>query len=124
MKILESSENYLETIYDLQRVLGNVRSIDIARELNYSKPSITKAMSKLKALELITIDNTGTIKFTNKGSEYASKIINRHATIKEMLINCGVPEEIADADACKIEHVISQESIDVFEQIIKEKNKQ
>ena len=110
MKIKESAENYLETILILQNKNGSVRSIDIANELNYSKASVSVAMKQLRENNYITIDKDGSILFTESGKANAERIFERHSIITELLINMGVSPEIATEDACRIEHVISEES--------------
>jgi Mn-dependent DtxR family transcriptional regulator len=111
MKIHESGENYLETILILQTKNGSVRSIDIARELNYTKASISRAMSILKKEEYIIMESNGNIQLTDKGHSTAEKIYERHRLISDFLSkSLGIPKDIADADACRIEHVISHET--------------
>lgn len=112
MKIHESSENYLETILILKNRLGQVRSIDIATELNFTKPSISRAMKLLRENNYITIDNFGYISLTSKGLDIAEKIYKRHIAISKLLISLGVEQNIALQDACKIEHVISEETFE------------
>ncbi len=116
MKTHESREDYLETILVLRKKLGNVRSIDIANELNYSRPSVSRAIKLMKEEEYITVEENGLIKLTKLGEKVASSIYERHMTIGNMLIKLGVNEETAFEDACRIEHVISKES---FEKIKK-----
>jgi len=118
--IHESGENYLETILVLQNKNGYVRSIDIATELGFTKPSISRAMSILKKSEYITMEKSGQIKLTEKGLAKANEIYERHRIISEYFEKVlGVSKEIADRDACKIEHVISQESFDKMKNLIK-----
>jgi Mn-dependent DtxR family transcriptional regulator len=113
MKIYESGENYLETILILQKERGNVRSIDVATELNFSKPSISRAMGILRKAEYITIDNNGNIHLTEMGKRTAEGIYERHRLIARYFIEAlDVDREIALQDACRIEHVISAESFD------------
>ncbi len=106
----ESAENYLETILLLSKRQGQVRSIDVANETGYAKPSISEAMKKLKAKELIEIDSGGFITFTEMGRQKAEAILERHEVLKQALIKLGVPEEIAEEDACKIEHNLNEVS--------------
>lgn len=109
--IYESGEDYLETILLIYNRNGYVRSIDIANELNYTKPSVSRAMSILKKSEYITIDKKRNILLTPKGKDTAKKIYERHTLIAKYLINIlGVSEETAYKDSCRIEHVISEES--------------
>ena len=112
MKILESAENYLETILILRERNGSVRSIDIANELEYSKPSVSNAMKSLRQKNLITMDNSGLIELTEKGEEIAQDVYEKHLLLGKFLMLIGVPEDIAKADACKIEHIISQETFE------------
>lgn len=114
MKIQESAENYLETILFLQERLGKVRSIDIAAELNFSKPSVSVAMKNLKNHEYIEIDENGYITLLDKGMEIAKKMSERHTLLSDWLIRLGVTPETAVYDACKIEHVISSESFEAI----------
>ncbi len=107
----ESGENYLETILVLTNRMGAVRSIDIARELGYSKPSVSRAVGLLKADGFINTDTDGNIRLTDKGKEKAAGIFERHQLLTEFLATtAGVSREIAEADACRIEHIISQET--------------
>ena len=110
MKIQESAENYLETILVLQRRNGNVRSIDIATELDYSKPSVSVAMKNLRENGYIEVNSDGEITLLEKGREIAERMYERHTTVSEYLMMLGVPAAIAVEDACRIEHVISMES--------------
>lgn len=111
MEIRESGENYLETILILKERLGFVRSIDIATELDYSKASVSRAMSILKEAELIFIEKNGGINLTPAGQEHANKIYERHTLISEFLVKIlNVSEETASADACKMEHTLSNET--------------
>lgn len=114
MKIQESAENYLETILFLEKKLSKVRSIDIVNELNYSKPSVSIAMKNLKTNGYIEIDDSGYIKLTSKGLEIAKKMYERHIFLSNWLITLGVSPDVADEDACKIEHVISSESFEAI----------
>ena len=102
MKIHESAENYLETILVLKRSLGKVRSIDIARALNFSKPSISRAVRLLKEDGYITVDSDGWIELEPKGEAIAEKILERHELITQWLIMLGVNPEVASQDACKM----------------------
>ena len=111
MRIQESGENYLETILILQDKKGSVRSIDIANELDYTKASISRAMSILKKAEYITIDDGGNIHLTESGNERATHIYEHHRLITEYLVKAlQIEADTAVADACRIEHVISEES--------------
>lgn len=112
MKIHESAENYLETILILKHKLSNVRSIDIANELNYTKPSVSVAMKQLRENGLISIDENGFINLTDEGNKVASRVYNRHTLLTKALVFMGVSEETAKEDACRIEHDISDETYD------------
>lgn len=119
MKLLESGEMYLETILVLKNKYGYVRPIDIAHEMNYSKPSVSRAMSLLKEDGYIDHDPHGMIVLTPKGQKVADKIYDRHKTLTKYLIIIGVDEETAQQDACKIEHVISDKSFSKIKAIVK-----
>ena len=106
----ESSEMYLECILELTNTLGKVRSIDVAHKTGYSKPSISRAMGLLKKGGHIDIDEGGYITLSESGRAVAEKILERHRLITKFLMTLGVDPEIAAEDACKIEHVISDES--------------
>lgn len=110
MKIYESAENYLETIYILQKRNGNVRSIDIASELGYSKPSVSVAMKNLRENGFVEVSGDGNITLLQKGLEIAERMYERHTIISDFLASLGVSKEIASEDACKIEHVLSHDS--------------
>ena len=110
MQIHESAEDYLEQILMLQEKKGVVRSIDIANSMGYSKPSISIAMKHLRENGYVTMNEDNYISLTEKGSEIASRIYNRHLTLTQLLVKLGVPQEIAEKDACKIEHDLSPES--------------
>ena len=118
MKLQESAENYLETIFFLEKKLKRVRSIDIANELNYSKPSVSIAMKNLKNNEYIEIDKDGFIILTEKGLKVAEKMYERHVLLSKWLISLGVNPDIATEDACRIEHVISSESFEAIKKSI------
>ena len=114
MKLLESGEMYLETIYVLGKRGKAVRSIDICAELGYSKPSVSRAVGLLKNGEFISVDAGGYITLTPAGIAVAEKIFERHTVISDLLVRLGVSEEKAKEDACKIEHVISDESFEAI----------
>jgi Mn-dependent DtxR family transcriptional regulator len=121
LKIYESGENYLETILILQQEKGSVRSIDVATELNFSKPSISRAMSILKNAGYITIDQSGNIHLTDSGREIAEGIYERHRFISRYFVEAlDVNRETALRDACRIEHVISAESFQKIKDWLKE----
>ena len=108
----ESSEDYLETILILRQKNGNVRSIDIVNKLNYSKPSISIAMKKLKSEGMVEMDLNGYITLTPKGEEVAQRIYSRHKLLEKCLIAIGVEPETAEEEACRIEHVIDDDTYD------------
>ena len=112
MIIGESAENYLETILVLNQKKGNVRSVDIATELGFSKPSVCVAMRNLREHGYVVTDSDGLISLTEKGLEIAKNVFNRHETITKWLISIGVSADQAAIDACRIEHVISHESFE------------
>lgn len=115
MKIHESAENYLETIYMLKKKSGYVRAIDIARELSFTKASVSVALKSLKNGGYITVDDTdGNVTLTDGGTAIAEKIYERHNVLAKILITLGVSEETAYEDSCKIEHHISSESFDMI----------
>ncbi len=110
MQIHESAENYLETILVLNNKNGSVRSIDIAMELGFSKPSVSIAMKNLRENGYIAVDDGGCITLLDKGRQIAETIYERHTLLSDWLITLGVDAKIAVEDACRIEHVISAES--------------
>ena len=116
MKIQESAENYLETILMLGKAKGNVRSIDIATALSFSKPSVSVAMKNLRENGYILMDKDGFIALTEKGHEIAETIYERHTLLSSFLRYLGVSKETATQDACRIEHVISPESFEALKQ--------
>ena len=112
MKIQQSAENYLETILIIHNRQGNVRSIDIANELGFSKPSVSVAMKNLRTNGYIEVDKEGFITLLDKGREIADKIYERHTLLSAWLVRMGVSTEVAAEDACRIEHVISAETFE------------
>ena len=118
MHLLESGEMYLESIYVLHSEKGTVRSIDIAEHMNFSKPSVSRAVGLLKDQNYIVIDKDGYITLTESGAALASKIYERHTVLSKVLVMLGVDEETAAEDACKIEHVISDESMAAIQKFI------
>ena len=110
MQIRESAEDYLEAILRLSQKGGGVRSVDIATMLSVSKPSVSHAMKLLREDGYIAMDRYGTVTLLDKGAEIANRIYERHTVLTTMLESLGVPSEIARADACKMEHDISDES--------------
>ena len=110
MQLLESGEMYLETILVLSRTNENVRSIDIVEYMGFSKPSVSRAVGLLRSGGYINVDGGGYITLTEAGRERAEKIYERHKILSEFLVSIGVSEEAASRDACKIEHVLSDET--------------
>ena len=118
MGVYESGEMYLEAIYVLTKQSGFVRSVDVSEYLGYSKPSVSRAMGILRTGEYITVDNDGAIHLTEKGQDVAEKIYERHTLLTKVLIHLGVSEETAAADACKLEHVVSDESFEAIKRYV------
>lgn len=110
MRLQESGEMYLESIYVLSQKSGYVRSIDVSEYMGYSKPSVSRAVSLLKNGGYITMDEDNYIHLTDTGMEIARKIYERHTVLSEMLMRIGVSEATASEDACRIEHAISDET--------------
>lgn len=119
MKIQESAENYLETILILKNKNGAVRSIDIANELGFSKPSVSVAMKNLRENGYIEVDSSGYITLLDYGRQIAEKIYERHTTLSKWLVSLGVDAKTAAEDACRIEHIISSESFEAIKKIAK-----
>ena len=118
MKIQQSAENYLETIYMLSQKNGSVRSIDIANELGFSKPSVSRALGILKKSGHVAVDKNGHLSLTDEGRIVAEKIYERHKILTEFLVSIGVNPETASDDACKIEHHISDESLNAIKKTL------
>lgn len=110
LKLQESGENYLETILVLEKRNGIARSVDVANELNFSKPSVSRAVSILKSAGYLKIGAINQLLLTESGREIAEKIYERHCLLEEYLIQLGVEQKVAAIDACRIEHVISDET--------------
>ena len=110
MALHESAEMYLETIYQLSKVKSDVRSVDIAEAMGYSKPSISRAVGLLKQGGYLTVDKDGFLVLTDSGRETAEKVFERHTILTKALVSLGVSESTAAEDACKIEHVLSDET--------------
>ena len=126
MIIKESAENYLEAILVIKNKKGSVRSIDVANELGFSKPSVSVAMKNFREAGYITMDDDGYLFLTEKGLEIAKGVFARHQLIAEILIKLGVDEETAYEDSCKMEHSLSQQSFvkikEFYEKYMKNKN--
>ncbi len=110
MKVYASAEDYLESILSLRLRQGHVRSIDIANELNFSKPSVSVAMKKLRESGYIQMDPDGFIALTNEGETIAQRVFERHRLLTDLFVRLGVDPETATADACKVEHDLSDET--------------
>ena len=110
MRLQESGEMYLEAIYVLSKVQPLVRSIDVSEYLGYSKPSVSRAVGLLKKGAYLTVDEAGGLVLTDSGREIAEKIFERHTLLTRLLVRVGVSQEVAAADACRLEHAISDES--------------
>lgn len=118
MKIQESAENYLEAILVLKKEKGRIRSIDIARHLEFTKPSISRAINLLKNNGYVTVDKEGWIELTEEGLAIAGKVYERHSFIAAWLTSIGVPADIAAEDACRIEHDISDETFQKVKEFV------
>lgn len=121
MSLNESGEMYLESILVLTETKGSVRSIDVAEFMNYSKPSISRAIGILKNQNFITVDRDGYITLTETGRERAHKIYERHTVLSKALVMLGVDEQTATEDACRIEHVISDETFEAVKRFVSTK---
>lgn len=124
MKIRQSAEDYFETIYLLKQKNGSVRSIDIAHEMNFSKPTVSVAMKKFRENGFITVDENGMIELTEKGLNIARNTYDKHKTISKGLMLLGVNEAVALEDACRIEHCLSDESFLAIKKIVEEKSEE
>lgn len=116
----ESGEMYLETIYCLYQKKPQVRSIDVAEEMGFSKPSVSRGVSILKRDGYLTVDDNGYLELSDAGLDLAKKIYERHTVLTELLIKLGVSRETASNDACKIEHVISDETLEAIKKSLNE----
>lgn len=118
MHLQESGEMYLETIYVLTKNSSTVRSIDVCEHMGYSKPSVSRAIGLLRNGGYVTVDGDGYLSLTAEGKEVAEKIFKRHTMLTQFLVSLGVPQEVASEDACKMEHVISDESVEAIKNYI------
>ncbi|MBO7730714.1 MAG: metal-dependent transcriptional regulator [Lachnospiraceae bacterium] len=123
MAIKESGEMYLETILVLSQKMEVVRAIDVVKELGYSKPSVSRAMSILKNDGFIKVSDAGAITLTAKGRKIAETIYERHNVISDLLEMIGVSKNVAIEDACRVEHYISEETFDALRKFHKKKEK-
>ena len=114
MGLHESAEMYLEAIYQLQHQRGSVRSVDVAEFMGYSKPSVSRAVGLLKQGGYLLMDKDGTLTLTDTGFALAEKIYERHEILTNLLVRLGVSPETAAEDACKMEHVISDETFEAM----------
>ena len=119
MNIQESGEMYLETIYVLSQKSDKVRAIDVGEYMGFSKPSVSRALGLLKNGGYVVTDGNGYLSLTNEGREVAEKIYERHEILTKFLTGLGIDEETASHDACKIEHVISDESFEAIKKNMK-----
>ena len=119
MPLHESAEMYIETIYRLSQESNFVRSIDVAENMGYSKPSVSRAVSLLKQGGYLLMDRDGLLTLTDAGRAVAKKIFERHTVLSGLLVSLDVSEEVAVQDACKIEHVISDESFAAIKRYLK-----
>ena len=122
MHLRESGEMYLETIYILTKKNHDVRSLDVAEYMNFSKPSVSRAVGLLKQGGYITVDPDGYLHLTDLGKEIAAKIYERHTLLTEFLMRLGVDQETAADDACKIEHDISDKSFEAIKRHVNQRN--
>lgn len=120
MRLKESGEMYLESIYVLSKRLSAVRSIDISEYMGYSKPSVSRAVNLLKNGGYIQMDEENFITLTASGLKIAEKIYNRHTVLTDMLVRLGVPEEVAAQDACRMEHTISDETFEAIKRHVEQ----
>ncbi len=123
MSIQESGEMYLETIYVLSLKMKNVRSVDVAEEMNYSKPSVSRALGILKKNGLAETDTAGNISLTKEGKKIAKNIYERHTVLTELLTRIGVDQETAAEDACRVEHYISEKTFKAIKKHVMENSK-
>ncbi len=122
MGIYESGEMYLETILEIQKEIGAVRSVDIVNKLGYAKSSVSESIKTLKGKDLIEVDADGFIALTKKGKEIADGILERHIILTYYLESIGVSKENAEKDACKMEHIISEETFEVIKNLTTKKS--
>ncbi|MBP3313629.1 MAG: metal-dependent transcriptional regulator [Oscillospiraceae bacterium] len=118
MALHESAEMYLETIYVLAKQKSTVRSVDVAEALNYSKPSVSRAVGLLKNGGYLTVEKDGFLRLTELGTEIGQKIYERHTLLENFLINMGVSPAVAEEDACKMEHAISDETFYAIQKFV------
>ncbi len=119
MKIQESAENYLEAIFVLKKEKDRIRSIDIVRHLDFTKPSVSRAVNLLKTNGYITVDKEGWIDLTDTGMEIAYKVYERHSFVSAWLTAIGVPADVAAEDACRIEHALSDITFEKVKEFVR-----
>ena len=119
MNLYESSEDYLETILILTNKQGKVRSIDVVEYLNFSKPSVSIAMKKLRENGYINFDKKGYITLSEEGLKVASKTYEKHLLLTDLFVSLGVSKEIAEKDACRVEHTLSEETFEAIKKSFK-----
>ena len=119
MSLYESGQMYLETIYVLSKERSHVRAIDVSEHMGYSKPSVSRAVSTLKKEGYITVADDGGLKLTERGLEIAESMYERHTVLTKLLMELGVDEAVASEDACRMEHVISEESFEAMKAHLK-----
>lgn len=117
MRLQESGEMYLETIYLLSRNNPRVRAIDVGQEMGYSKPSVSRAVGLLKDGGFLTVDKDGCLHLTEEGLEVAERTYERHTVLTGFFKAIGIPEEVAEEDACRIEHCISDTTLDALKKL-------
>lgn len=122
MALQESGEMYLETIYVLTKKNHSTRSVDIAEHMGYTKPSVSRAVGILKNGGYIVVDSDGYITLTDSGLKIAKKIFERHTVLTKMFVGLGVEEEVAAEDACRIEHIISDDSFNAIKKHLEKNN--
>ncbi len=118
MSLQESGEMYLETIYLLSRKLGSVRAIDVSEHMGYSKPSVSRAVGILKKGGYLVSDSDGSLVLTEEGIKIAERTYERHRVLLDLFIRLGISEDTATADACKIEHDISDETFQAIKKFV------
>ncbi|MBQ5389422.1 MAG: metal-dependent transcriptional regulator [Clostridia bacterium] len=123
MHLQESGEMYLETVYVLSKKGGIVRSIDVCEHMGYSKPSVSRAVGLLKSGGYLTVGADGALELTDAGREVAERIYERHTLLTQCLVYLGVDEDTAAEDACKIEHAISDASIEAIKNYVQKNTK-
>jgi Mn-dependent DtxR family transcriptional regulator len=123
MHLQESGEMYLETIYTLTQTRAAVRSIDVCEHMGFSKPSVSRAIGLLKSGGFVEVDDKGHLTLTEQGEEVAKRTFDRHRLLKEVFVRLGVDEAVADADACKIEHHISDQTMEALKRHLDELDK-